>query len=599
MKQLIFPIFTLIGLSLCYTAGAQAKQPASPDAKKIGVSPTVEIITDYQGKVIDADKIAIPYSVDSLSLTIPAQSYQVIPLSLSNDFNMQAIPAAGVNIQGEVKELGIGYFRGSLGYPITPDLNLYLHGHMNEHSSVNIYINHHSFWGNLPMYTDAPQTSIPLPSEIIGNDAKTKAGVTLQHFWRKTAFDVNVEYTNRYYLFHGQDTLLLKQNAGGEYIQKIMDKSYMKEYQSQTLHIINTKARFYSLTNSKTKFSVGGSYDYIKETAHRDINNPIKQGTVGLDLQLNQNVGRNHALDLKLTAQAYNRYNKGNLSDAVFSFVPAYQLESDHVSLSLGLNAEGVYSNNEFALNIYPKAGLSVKTISTFLTPYISVSGNTTLNNYEKIINENSYILPGLDVAHTRNKFDINAGIRGSLNNYLAYQVNVGYAMIDSMYFFTNSTTPLFSDGVVSGPLRSNFDVRYDNISKLAFDLGISTKVGSFEGLLKAQYVQYSMSNEAKAWHLPNINVGLNLRYTVASKLIFNIDGTFRGEAPVWLSSDYPESATVTPAYINLGAMVEYRLNPKTSVYIQASNLLNNNYQQYYLYYNPGITVSAGFSIVF
>jgi outer membrane receptor protein involved in Fe transport len=256
-----------------------------------------------------------------------------------------------------------------------------------------------------------------------------------------------------------------------------------------------------------------------------------------------------------------------------------------------------VNSNSNFAINIYPQIAASYR-LKNWLVPYVSVTGGTQLNNYEKIITENPYALPGWEVGNSRYLINLQAGIRGSINPYLSYQLNVGYNTIDDMYFFVNSEIPLINDDVAFGLFRSNFEVVYDNIKLLTFGGAISSKLGAFEALLKMQYYRYQMSEGNKAWHKPDLEFGANLRYKLTDNFIFNLDSYFRSETPVLLSG-YPALTTTTPAYFNLGAMVEYRINKQLSAFVQATNLLNNNYQQYYLYYNPGMTIGAGVSIAF
>ncbi len=454
------------------------------------------------------------------------------------------------------------------------------------------------------MYKDAPQTANPLPSEILGNDSKTRAGVTLQHFWKKVAMDARMEYRHRYIIYHGQDTLLLKQNANTNYIPSMENDKYMRENLSQIIQNVKTAVNFYSITGNRgnNSFNIGGIYEYVRETAHENNNRPVSQNLLGLDLRFNRKSSTGHAFDIRLNTRYSNNYGDNEWSNLVANFIPAYQYNSARSVLTAGVNVEGVHSHNKTGVYIYPQLNLSYNIIDTYLTPYLSAGGGTKLNNYAKITDENPYILPGLNVANTRYAVDLNAGIKGSINTYLAYQVNVGYAVIDSMYFYTNSTQHIFRDNaapVGQQLLRSNFDVRYDNISKLSLEAGISAKVENFEAILKGGYFQYTMSNEEKPWHLPNIEVGCNLRYTILNKLILNVNGTYRGETPVLLSSSYHVSSTVTPAYVNLNAMVEYRFSERASVYIQGTNLLNDNYQQYYLYYNPGLTFGAGFSVAF
>ncbi|MCL2097407.1 MAG: hypothetical protein FWH23_01430 [Bacteroidales bacterium] len=589
MKQRFISIIFLTGFVLFgHIAAAQNK-----------IDPTVEIITDYQGKVAEADRIGLSYTADSLTNVKPSFSYQALPPVLNNKFTMQPIPAARMNIPTSLQDDKRCYFRGSLSYPFMPDLNFYLNTYFRGNTYFNLYANHQSFRGKVPLYNEALQTTDPIPSEIIGNNSNTRIGAALQHFWDNVAINLNVEYENRFLIYHGQDTSLLQQVAGTDYIDKISDDSYMRDKQSQVFHIFRGGISLFSVNrnNNNTKFKVDANFNYIKERAHIEGFDPTAQTLLGAKAWLNHHLADEHAIDVEIGVKTFNRPFSGT-SDILLHLAPCYQYSDNGWLFTAGVNLEGLNSNSNFALNVYPKMAVSYKADDWFI-PYATVIGGTRLNNYEKIITENPYILPGIEVANSRYLIDIQGGIRGSINPYLSYQLSVGYSTIDSMYFFVNSDAPLFNDGVALGPLRSNFDVMYDNIKLLTFGGAVSSKLGAFEALIKMQYYRYMLNDDNKAWHRPNLEFGANLRYTIAKRFILNVDGYFRGETPILLSLNHASTTTAAPSYLNLGAMAEYIINKQISAFVQATNLLNNNYQQYYLYYNPGITVGAGVSIAF
>jgi|GEM_PF-2306430 len=593
MKHFISILF-LSGFAVFGSVAEAQNNPSNPN--RLSVNPTVEIITDYQGKIAEANRIGAPFSADSLTAARPNFSYQSLPPMLNNRFTMQPIPAARMNIPTNLKDDKLRYFRGSLSFPLTPDLNFYMNTYFRGNTYFNLYLNHHSFWGKTPLYKDAPTTINPLPSEIRADNANTRIGAALTHFWDNTAVDIHVAYNNRYHTYYGHDTLFLKSGATAGYIDKIFSNKYMKEDMSQTFHILQTDISLYSVSRAgnRTNFKIDGSFNYIKETAHLKTS----QSLLGVKARLNHLINDPHAIDVELGAKAYNRLGNGSLSDAVLYLAPCYQYRDNGFSITAGLNLEGVNSNSNFSVNVYPKIALSYSVTEWFI-PYASATGGTQLNNYEKIITENPYILSGTAVANSRHLINFQGGIRGNVNPFMAYQLNVGYSVIDSMYFFVNSDN---SRLIMPGPpqlLCSNFQAVHDNVKLLTFGGSLSSKFGSaFEALLRAQYYQYTLTDIDEAWHRPEFELGLNLRYRT-EKFIFNVNGYFRGETPVQLNSEYDRLTTRTPGYFNLGLMAEYRISPQISAFAQVSNLLNNNYQQYYLYYNPGITFGGGFSVAF
>jgi outer membrane receptor protein involved in Fe transport len=598
--KLHYTAIFIAGLMLLASNAVVAQQsPETNRSAGLG-NPEVEIVTDYKGKILEADKIDLNYNTsDSLIYPRIAFTYPFIPNDMQSNFSLEPIPAISMATDYlTAPNMGYGYVRAGLMYPVTPEADIYLHSPLSKKSTINIYLKHHSFWGKSPLYEQAPVTSQPVASDIYSAHETSRAGVVMQHLFKRAALDFKAEYKHQYLLYHGLDTLLLKENIDNGYAAKMAENSYVKDFMRQTFNTVKADARIYTLDNiNKTfSFSLQAYFDYLKESAHLFGNKPVGQHTFGINSFLNFRIASDHSLKLQLNGQTYNR---GNLSAGMFNAAPSYTYQSDLMKVSAGINIEGVYNGHGSSYNFYPLLSFHYITYDNLLIPYLEITGGTTLNNYDKIIDENPYVLPGLDVSNTRTRIKSEAGIKGKFSTIFAYCLKASYTMIDSMYFFVNSTAPITIDDATGTGLRSNFDVAYDNISKFSVGFELSAKYHNFDALFFSSYNKYNMDMEEKAWHKPSFEAGLQLRYKV-SRFIFTADALYRGEAPVRLPAEvYNTSATNTKAYVNLGLAAEYRLTEKFSVFLQGKNLLNRHYQNYYLYYHPGITVGGGITYSF
>jgi outer membrane receptor protein involved in Fe transport len=581
-----------------------AQQSQSSKTKKsagLG-NPEVEIVTDYKGKILETDKIDLKYNTnDSLIYPKITLTYPFIANDMQSSFSLEPIPAISMAIDHlTVPDMGYGYVRAGLMFPVAPEVDAYLHSPLSKKSVVNIYLKHRSFWGKSPLYEQAPVTSQPIANEILSSHETSRAGVVLQHLFKHAALDFKAEYKHQYLLYYGQDTLLLKDNVNAGNTA-LTENRFVRDFMRQTFNTVKADARIYTLDNiNKTfSFSLQAYFDYLKESAHQFGNKSTNQHMVGINSFLNFRITPNHSLKLQLNGQAYNRDNLSkHLSAGIFNATPSYTYQNDRIKTSAGINIEGIYNGHGSSYNFYPL--LSFRFIAyNLLIPYLEITGGTTLNNYDKIITENPYVLPGLDVSNSRTRIKGEAGIKGKFSTIFAYCLKASYTMVDSMYFFVNSTAPITTDGVISTGLRSNFDVAYDNVSKISVGFELSAKYQNFDALLFSSYNKYNMDMEEKAWHKPSVEAGLQLRYKV-SQFIFIADALYRGEAPVRLpAAFYATTATTTKAYVNLGLTAEYRITEKFSIFLQGKNLLNRHYQNYYLYYHPGITVGGGITYSF
>jgi outer membrane receptor protein involved in Fe transport len=603
--KLHYTTIFIAGLMLCISNAIVAQQ-SSKTKKNTGLDETtVEVVTDYSEKLLETDKIGIKYNTDdSLTYQKITFTYPFIAHDMQSSFSLETIPAISMATDNLVMpNMGYGYLRAGFLFPLTPEADGYFHHSLSKKSAVSIYLKHRSYWGKSPLYDQAPVTTDPIPDKILSAHETTQAGAVLQHLFKHTAIDVKAEYKHQSLLYYGRDTLLLKENIANGYTDKITGSSYVRDFMRQTFNIVNVDARVYTLNsaNKKFSFSVQASFDYLKESAHRFDHKPISQHVVGVNGFFNYKIASHHTLNLQLHTKTYNRDSLSNrLSSGLLHVMPSYTYQSDLLKASAGLNIEGIYNGHGLSYNFYPSLAFHFITFDGLFTPYLEVAGGSMLNNYEKIITENPYVLPGLDVSNTRTRIEGEAGARGKFSTIFAYRLSASYAMVDNMYFFVNSTEPIATDDVTNPNqyLRSNFDVLYDNISKFTAGLELSAKFRYIEAMIFSNYTKYSMDMQEKPWHKPAIEAGLQVRYKW-NPYIFTLDALYRGETPVLLPEAYAAHTTSTKAYLNLGLTAEYRITEKFSVFLQGKNLLNQHYQNYYLYYHPGITIGGGISYSF
>jgi hypothetical protein len=601
--KLHYTTIFIAGLMLC-TSNAVVAQQSSKTKKTPGLgNPTVEVVTDYRGTILETDKIDVQYNAsDSIIYPKIAFTYPFIAHDMRSSFSLELIPAISMATDNlTLPDIGYGYFRAAYLHPVTPEADLYLHSPLSKKSAVSIYLKHRSYWGKSPLYDQAPVTTQPIADEILSAHETSRAGVAVQHLFKYAALDIKAEYKHQSLLYYGHDTLFLKEN--NVYVSKIAENSFVRDFMSQAFNIVKADIRLYSLDNAnKTfSFSIRPYFDYIKESAHRYNNPSVKQHIIGLNSAFNVRITPHHIFNLQLHAKTYNRDNSSkHLTSGLFNVIPSYAYHDDLMKATAGLNIESIYNGHGLSYNFYPSLTFHFIAYQGILIPYLELTGGSTLNNYEKIISENPYVLPGLEVSNTRTRIKGEAGFKGNFGSVFAYCLKASYTMADSMYFFVNSTAPINDRGVIytGTSLLSNFDVVYDNISKISVGLELSAKFRDVDALLYANYTKYSMDIAEKAWHQPAIDAGLQVRYKI-NPLILILDALYRGETPVLLPASYAAHSTSTKAYINVGLTAEYRITDKFSVFLQGKNLLNKPYQNYYLYHQPGLTVGGGVTYSF
>jgi hypothetical protein len=239
----------------------------------------------------------------------------------------------------------------------------------------------------------------------------------------------------------------------------------------------------------------------------------------------------------------------------------------------------------------YPIGHLSYDIISHYLIPYVEINGYLEENSYAKISAENPWIIPGKKVYNTSHKFNITGGIKGNMSTKVSYLIFANYSIIDSMYFFVNTSI------MPSNPLFNRFTVVSDNAerTRLLGELTIAPS-SKFNVFLRVQYDKYKLKELAKPWHKPDLTATASLRYNLRDKIIVTLDMFTTGKHYV-VDSNNKAKALEGISDINLG--IEYRYNKRLSAFITLNNLASSKYDVYYLYPMYRFNAKVGLTYAF
>lgn len=225
------------------------------------------------------------------------------------------------------------------------------------------------------------------------------------------------------------------------------------------------------------------------------------------------------------------------------------------------------------------------------IAAYAAVDGDVETLTFRDITRENPYVNSNLPINHTDKNLDILLGLKGSILQYLAFDVGIRSVTYKNMYFYVND------------PLEFNkFQLIYDKGNTQLFQGLISLsyfKSKIWGGTLSTRFNSWSTDEVEKAWHKPNLELDLSVWYNLYDKVKFSADFFVLSgiEAPDLRVG--PESTTTLESAADLNLKVDYILSEKYSVFIGVNNLLNNNYQLLNMYPTRGLLVLGGLSLSF
>lgn len=292
-----------------------------------------------------------------------------------------------------------------------------------------------------------------------------------------------------------------------------------------------------------------------------------------------------------------------------FGFHPSINLTGEDYALNIGgqLAYSADVENDDGEVYIYPKIKGSYRVAGDLMTIYAGVEGGLTQNSYYGLVQGNPYVAPDLTIKPTHSQYDVYAGMKGRLSEALNYDLRAGFKDEENKPLYATNTVNDYSDflGIVlPGYTHANtFKVLYDRVRTLSLHGALAYEVyENFNLGLSATFYNYNLSEEAKAWNLPELEASLNADYLFAKKWSIGGDLLFVGERRDMIS--IPESLNQfskvrVKEYVDANLRLDYQITDRFGVFARGNNLFNNSYDRWYHYPVQGIQGMLGLSYQF
>lgn len=325
-----------------------------------------------------------------------------------------------------------------------------------------------------------------------------------------------------------------------------------------------------------------------------NISDKYDASELGAKIGLNGNYLINESMYAKLGLDyLYAAYkNPEQINRTLFRITPAFVYSKNALTLDLGMRIVNHNDtlNNKNKTQIYPAIYVAYD-LSDNITAYGSLDGDVEEVTFKSLSNENPYLAGNLPIAHTNKNLDILLGVKGSLFQYLAFDVGVRSAVFKNMYFYVNDHLEY-----------NKFDVIYDQGNTTLFQgiLSLSYFDGNKLGTtLTSRFNTYNTEELAEAWHRPKMELDYLFWYNFYDKVKLTANFfVLTGIEAVDLRESPATSKTLESA-VDLNVKVDYILSDRYSVFVSVNNLLNNNYQLYNRYPTRGLLAMVGFSLSF
>jgi hypothetical protein len=267
---------------------------------------------------------------------------------------------------------------------------------------------------------------------------------------------------------------------------------------------------------------------------------------------------------------------------------PGYQMAiGEKTQLTVGVNA--VFENDTLSpksFHFYPDL-LMTYAATRNANAYASLRGDFEEVSLHKLSAENPWMAPNVPLAHTNKALEFQLGIRGKAGRLMSFDAGTEVARFIDLYFYDN----LPAD-------RTMFTTVYDDATRLNFYAQTGLAVaGKVQMNLRGDYYNWVMDEIAYPWHRPQYKVGLYSSWTIAGKLMTDLNVVTQGGARAFDHSLL--SVVKLQAAIDVNLKLRYFWSNRFSIFADGSNLLNRKYPMFLNYQVRGLQVTAGASYCF
>ena len=155
--------------------------------------------------------------------------------------------------------------------------------------------------------------------------------------------------------------------------------------------------------------------------------------------------------------------------------------------------------------------------------------------------------------------------------------------------------------------LSKEFYAVYDEIDELSFKGEMAYRINEKITLYgQANYFIFETTNEAEAWHRPDVKASISGEYNLKDKIIVKTDLIFwgeqfaRGEANLDVNGGIIDYNVVKlKSIFDANLNVEYRYTKRLSAFAQFNNIGGVNFEKYKDYPTQGFNVWGGLTYAF
>ncbi|MDD6252982.1 MAG: hypothetical protein PUA96_02845 [Bacteroidales bacterium] len=551
-------------------------------------NPTVSVTRAYEGKLMEVHKPSIEMNVpDSLTKFNLDFDYSVFenPYKGSYDFKPYTLDMKPVQEPYSGRSL---YLKAGAGWLMRPYMDFVWEPQFKKRFRMSLYATHRSFIGKYGIEgLDAKSNIDLLDGKMDGYDMETRAGIRGRADFDKGFLSFDAGYQG----IHTKDSI----SAVG-------------------WNAANASLRVRSVNPGDTYFFYDAGIYCRYGTQGVAPSGCLKMSDIDFLGSFGPVVRQHNSflVDLGVGVTAYSSLFSS--TNGVFSVTPKYVIDRSRWNMTLGaqvalrLGSGDVFNGSELNTGkgqiVYPDVHIGIKAVKDYLNIYLSATGGLDRNSYASLKEKRHFFNPyystgfGPMSQNTVERFNLAAGLEGNISGKFRYDVRFGYvsykdAPVDAVYYSSNTLETVMLPALAF----KTFDLVYSDIllqwesRDVSVDSRFHIKSSNLDEHIEPCFEPSFFSGDLKA------------KYNYKKRIFASVTADFASRR-----SGFANNAAISagedeqiifmkchiPAYVNLGAELEFALTRTFSLWLRGDNLLNMNVQRSPFHYQGGIGLTAG-----
>ena len=530
----------------------------------------VTIVGSYDPSINEAFKINSKPETNEIDFKAREFTFDLLDVKQNTKIELNPIKAVTLRSGSKTNKFD-NFLKLGFGSRLSPYLDFYHSSGDKGNYNFNANIFHYSSFTYIIDYSPSPFT-------------KTLAKVNYAKFLDKHILDIGLEYglnTNRFYGFVPENWSPLI--------------SVPEDDLKQMFNLIKASAMLRSAYkgSSKVHHKIGlNTYYYFDKFQTTELNvqlnfNFYKAFDV-VDALDYQNIGIEGSFDFFS--------NNDSLTENTEFYInakPYFTAKYGLFSFNAGLNF-GYLGDTASSFHFWPVIDVNMNIIPGTFSIYAGLSGKLEKQSYLALTTENPYLSPTSTLGWLNEKINVYGGFKFSIAQKVGFDLKLGWKSFENMAFFVNYGDYSIPTLNIMGPLNK-FNTVFDDGSVFYGSAEVSLNIGKdFKLWLGGSFNNYNMDSLTHAYHKPLTIVRFGASYLIAEKVKISTELMYNGIRYAYDITGFAPKVVELDSYLDLNLTVEYKINENFSAFINGTNLLNKNYDQFYSYPVQGLQIMGG-----